>query len=60
MMNSNESPLVLEVKGMKDQGSILFEMKANVHKQKVMAFEQRGDGVLRYQGILYVPIVDGF
>ncbi|KAH0636581.1 hypothetical protein KY289_036496 [Solanum tuberosum] len=23
---------------------------ANVHKQKVLAFEQRGDGVLRYQG----------
>ena len=33
-------------------------MKANVHKQKVVAFEQEGDGVLRYQGRLCVPRVD--
>ncbi|KAH0720379.1 hypothetical protein KY285_005181 [Solanum tuberosum] len=31
----------------------------NVHKQKVLAFEQGGDGVLRYQGRLCVPMVDG-
>ena len=35
-----------------------LELKENVHKQKVMAFEQGGDGVLRYQGSLCVPMVD--
>ncbi|WMV08761.1 hypothetical protein MTR67_002146 [Solanum verrucosum] len=28
------------------------------YKQKVMAFEQKGDGVLKYQGRLFVPKVD--
>ncbi|KAH0712650.1 hypothetical protein KY289_008609 [Solanum tuberosum] len=32
---------------------------ANVHKQKVLAFEQGGYGVLKYQGRLCVPMVDG-
>ena len=32
-------------------------MKANVYKQKVIAFEQGGDGVLRHQGRLCVPRV---
>ena len=31
--------------------------KANFHKEKVMAFEQRGYGVLRYHGRLCVPKV---
>ncbi|WMV29266.1 hypothetical protein MTR67_022651 [Solanum verrucosum] len=48
----------LEIKGEKDQDLILLELKANVHKQKVMAFEQGGDGVLKYQGRLCVPMVD--
>ena len=30
----------------------------NVHTQKVMTFQQRGDGVLRYQGRLCVPRAD--
>nr|AAV31171.1 Putative polyprotein, identical [Solanum tuberosum] len=33
--------------------------EANVQKQRVLAFEQGGDGVLRYQGRLCVPMVDG-
>ncbi|WMV14120.1 hypothetical protein MTR67_007505 [Solanum verrucosum] len=37
---------------------LLLELKANVYKQKVMAFEQGEDGVLRYQGRLCVPRVD--
>ncbi|KAH0661922.1 hypothetical protein KY284_026853 [Solanum tuberosum] len=47
--NGDESLLVSEVKEKQDQDPILLELKANVHKQKLMAFEQRGDGVLRYQ-----------
>ncbi|KAH0689476.1 hypothetical protein KY289_016834 [Solanum tuberosum] len=34
-------------------------LRANVQKQKVLAFEQGGDGVLRFQGRLCVPMVDG-
>ncbi|WMV49632.1 hypothetical protein MTR67_043017 [Solanum verrucosum] len=49
----------LEVKEKQDQDPIFLELKANVHKQKVLAFEQKGDGVLRYQGRLCVPMVDG-
>ncbi|KAH0658081.1 hypothetical protein KY289_026829 [Solanum tuberosum] len=50
---------VSEVKEKKDHDQILLELKENVHKQKVLAFEQEGDGVLRYQGRLCVPMVDG-
>ncbi|KAH0698695.1 hypothetical protein KY284_012910 [Solanum tuberosum] len=56
--NGAESSLVSEVKEKHDQDPILLELKANVHKQKVMAFEQWEDGVLRYQGRLCVPMVD--
>ncbi|WMV33412.1 hypothetical protein MTR67_026797 [Solanum verrucosum] len=49
VMNGTESSLVSEVKEKQDRDPILLELKANVHKQKVIAFEQRGDGVLRYQ-----------
>ncbi|WMV45810.1 hypothetical protein MTR67_039195 [Solanum verrucosum] len=59
VMNGAESSLMSEVKGKQDQDPILLELKVNVHKQKVMAFEQGGDGVLRYQCRLCVPIVDG-
>ncbi|WMV51099.1 hypothetical protein MTR67_044484 [Solanum verrucosum] len=59
VMNGTESSLVSEVKGKHDQDPILLELKANVHKQKALAFEQGGDGVLRHQGRLCVPIVDG-
>ncbi|KAH0670766.1 hypothetical protein KY290_026160 [Solanum tuberosum] len=58
VMNGVESLLVSEVKVKQDQDPISLELKANVHKQKVMAFEQRRDGVLRYQGRLCVPRVD--
>ncbi|KAH0722658.1 hypothetical protein KY290_005316 [Solanum tuberosum] len=55
----NRLSIVLEVKEKQDQDPILLELKVNVHKQKVLAFEQGGDGVLRYQGRLCVPMVDG-
>ncbi|WMV33304.1 hypothetical protein MTR67_026689 [Solanum verrucosum] len=37
---------------------LLLELKKNVHKQKVMTFEQGGEDVLRYQGRLCVINVD--
>ncbi|MCQ7842166.1 hypothetical protein NP236_23545, partial [Salmonella enterica] len=58
VMNGAESSLVSEVKEKQDQDPILLELKANVHKQKVIAFEQGEDGVLRYQGRLCVPKVN--
>ncbi|WMV46551.1 hypothetical protein MTR67_039936 [Solanum verrucosum] len=58
VMYGDESSLVSKVIEKQDQDPILLELKANVHKQKVMAFEQGGDGVLRYQGRLCVPRVD--
>jgi len=54
-----ESSLMSEVKEKQDQDPILLELKANVQKQRVLTFEQGGDGVLRYQGRLCVPMVDG-
>ena len=42
-----------------DQDPILLDLKENVHKQRVMAFEQGGDGVLKYQVTFCVPRVDG-
>ncbi|KAH0641167.1 hypothetical protein KY285_037753 [Solanum tuberosum] len=58
VMNGAESSLVSEIKGKQDQDPILLELKANIHKKKVLAFEQGGDGVLRYQGRLCVPMMD--
>ncbi|KAH0669267.1 hypothetical protein KY285_023426 [Solanum tuberosum] len=40
------------------QDPILLDLKENVQKQRVLAFEQGGDGVLKYQGKLCVPMVD--
>ncbi|KAH0632967.1 hypothetical protein KY284_035753 [Solanum tuberosum] len=57
MMNRVESSLVSEIKEKQHQDPIFLELKANIHKQKVLAFEQGRDGVLRYQGRLYVPRV---
>ena len=48
-----------EVKEMIDQDLMFFYLKVNVHKQTVLAFEHRGYGVLKYQGRLCVPKVDG-
>ncbi|KAH0705906.1 hypothetical protein KY285_010431 [Solanum tuberosum] len=59
VMNGVESSLVSNVKEKQDQDPIFLELKAIVHKQKVLTFEQGGDDILRYQGILCVPMVDG-
>ena len=52
------SSLVSKVKKNQEQDSILLDSKASVHSQRFLAFEQGGDGVLKYQGRLYVPKVD--
>ncbi|WMV37288.1 hypothetical protein MTR67_030673 [Solanum verrucosum] len=49
IMNGHESSLVSEMREKHDNDLILLELKANVHKQKVMVFAQGGDGVLGYQ-----------
>ena len=59
VMNGAESSLVSDVKEKQDQDPILLDLKATVHSQGVLAFEQGGDGVLKYQGRLCVPRVDG-
>ncbi|XP_069143362.1 uncharacterized protein [Solanum lycopersicum] len=59
LTNGAESYLVSEVKENQDQDPILLDLKATVHSQGVLAFEQGGDGVLKYQGRLCVPRVDG-
>ena len=40
------------------QDHVLLDLNASFHKQRVLAFEQGGDGVLEYQGRLCVPKVD--
>lgn len=47
-----------KVKEKQDQDPVLLQLKDDIHKQKVMAFAKRKDGILRYQGKLYVPDVD--
>ena len=58
MINGAESSLVSQVKEKQDQDPIFLYLKASVHNQSVLAFEQGGDGVLKYQGILCIPRVD--
>ncbi|KAH0676229.1 hypothetical protein KY285_024030 [Solanum tuberosum] len=48
VMNVAESSLVSEVKEKQDQYALLLELEATVHTQKVMDFEQVGDGLLRW------------
>ena len=57
VQDMEESSLVVEVKENKDSDLILLELKRAVHNQRVEVFSQGGDGVLHYQGRLYVPDV---
>ena len=57
--NGDESSLVSELKEMKYQDPILFDLKANAHNQRVLAFKQEGNDVVKYQGRLCVLRVDG-
>ncbi|XP_069154633.1 uncharacterized protein [Solanum lycopersicum] len=57
--NGAESPLVSEAKEKHDLDPIFVDLNENVHKQRVIDFEQGGDVVLRYQRRLCIPRVDG-
>ena len=57
--NGEELLLVSGVKKKQVQDTILLDLKASVHNQRVLAFEQVGDGVLKYQGRLCGHRVDG-
>ena len=48
-----------EVKENQDQYHIFLYLKENVHKQRVLSFEQGEDSVAKVQGILCLPKVDG-
>ena len=56
--NGTESSLVSKVKEKQDQDPILLDLKSNVHKHTVLAFEKGRDGVKKNQGRLCVPRVD--
>ena len=56
--NVDESSLVSEVKEKLTKIPV-FLTCANVYNQKAFAFEQGGARVLKYQGMLHVPSVDG-
>ncbi|WMV58999.1 hypothetical protein MTR67_052384 [Solanum verrucosum] len=55
----SESPFVADVKAKQGLDLTLVELKEAVLKKSVEAFSQGGYGVLRYQGRLCVPNVDG-
>uniref|UniRef100_M1AKS4 Gag-pol polyprotein n=1 Tax=Solanum tuberosum TaxID=4113 RepID=M1AKS4_SOLTU len=55
-----DSSLVLEVKEKQYNDPILLQLKNKVCNQRVMAFEQGGDGILRYENVLCVPMLKGF
>ena len=52
-----KSSLVVEVTEKQESDLILLELKGALNNQRVEVFSQGGDGVLRYQGRLYVPDV---
>ena len=54
-----KSSLCAEVKEKQAEDPILIQIKNDVGQQKVMSFEISGDGILRYQGRLCVPNLDG-
>ncbi|KAH0644810.1 hypothetical protein KY284_032694 [Solanum tuberosum] len=55
--NGSKSSLVMEVKENQVSDPILLQLKGAVHQHRVEDFSQGEDGVLRYQGRLYVPKV---
>ena len=57
--NGAESLLASKVKENQEQDPIFLYFKENIHKQRVLTFEQGGDGVLKCQHKLCVPKVDG-
>lgn len=54
-----KSSLGAEVKEKQMSDLILIQSKDDVGRKTVMIFKFGGDGILRYQGRLCVPHVDG-
>ena len=57
--NGEELLLVSGVKKKEVKDTILHDLKASVRNQRILAFEQVGDGVRKYQGRLCGHRVDG-
>ena len=57
--NEEELLLVSGVKKKEVKDTILHDLKASVRNQRILAFEQVGDGVRKYQGRLCGHRVDG-
>ena len=58
MTNGVESSLMSKLKEKQEQDPILLELKTIVQNQRVLAFEQEEDSVLRYQCRLCIRMVD--
>ena len=59
VLHKSESPLVVQVKYKQHLDQLLMELKEQVFFKYSEAFFLRWDGVLRYQGRLCVPNVNG-
>ncbi|XP_070049896.1 uncharacterized protein [Nicotiana tomentosiformis] len=59
VQNTSESSLVAEVKARQYEDPTLVRLREGIQHRKIMTFEIRGDGELRYQGRLCVPNVAG-
>ena len=59
VQNGSESSLMMDVKAKQDMDPRLVDLKKSVETKVIEAFSKGGDGVLRYQGRLCVPNVDG-
>ena len=54
-----KSSLLKDVKEKQDMDPSLIELKKSVETKVIDSFSKGGDGVLRYQGRLCVPNMDG-
>ncbi|WMV50195.1 hypothetical protein MTR67_043580 [Solanum verrucosum] len=57
MVHSSESSFVMDVKSKQGLDPILVELKMVVLKKSIEAFSEKGEGVLRYEGLLCLPNV---
>ena len=57
--DGSKSSLLEDVKAKQDMDPSLVELKKSVETKVIDSFSKGGDGVLRYQGRLCVPKVDG-
>ena len=58
VIDTAESSLVSEVKEKQDQDPIVLDLKTSVHKQRVLDFEQGGDGKITKEDYVYLRWMD--